>query len=170
VVIPTELSVGVVGRGGLDEVVSSYRRVLVPGAALDWSTRSEPAGDPRSVDLLEAPEQLHDLFNHEGAISRCAVTAPVICSWCRIARTAQGGAGVQTVADGRWQMDCSLSPPAKVSFGEGMQEGDLRGRYSSQSSRAWSSPPKVTTVTTLVVVIVFSYFCNGHGPIVLCNI
>jgi hypothetical protein len=36
-------------------------------------TRSEPAGDPGSLDPSEARERLHDLFNLEAAISRCAV-------------------------------------------------------------------------------------------------
>jgi hypothetical protein len=49
-VIPTEFSVGVVGRDGLDEVVTLYGWVLVPGAALDWSTRGEPTGDLGSLD------------------------------------------------------------------------------------------------------------------------
>jgi hypothetical protein len=75
-VIPTVLSVGVAGRGGPDEVVASCRHALFPGATLGRSTRSEPAGDPRSLDPSEAPEQLHDLFNREGAISRCIVPLP----------------------------------------------------------------------------------------------
>jgi hypothetical protein len=49
-VIPTELSFGVVGRDGPNEVVALYARVLVPGATLDWSTRGEPVGDPGALD------------------------------------------------------------------------------------------------------------------------
>jgi hypothetical protein len=45
--------------------------VPVPGEALDRSMGSGPAGDPRSLNPLEAPERLHDLFNREGAISHC---------------------------------------------------------------------------------------------------
>jgi hypothetical protein len=169
-VIPNELSVGVVRRGGPDEVVASYRRVLVPGAVLDWSTRSEPAGDLGSLDPSEAPEWLHDLFNHEGAISRCAVPLPGVRSRIVLSKSQEGTScdgfpfvtvsqsglplsvcvmkalqRVQLFALGaesrglpkvervfsRRQMDCSPSLPAKVSLGEGMQEGDLRGRYSS---------------------------------------
>jgi hypothetical protein len=46
-------------------------------------TRSEPAGDPESLDPSEAPEQLHDLFNSEGDISCCTVPSPGV--WNRIA-------------------------------------------------------------------------------------
>jgi hypothetical protein len=49
-VIPTELSVEVVDQDSLDEVVASCRRVLILGVALDWSTRSEAAGTPGSLD------------------------------------------------------------------------------------------------------------------------
>jgi hypothetical protein len=65
-VTPTELLVGVVSREGPDEVFALYGRVLVLGAALDWSTRGGPTRDPRSLDPLEAPERLHNLFNCEG--------------------------------------------------------------------------------------------------------
>jgi hypothetical protein len=41
--------------------------------------RSEPAGDPGSLDPSEAPERL-DLFNHEDAISCCAVSLPWVRS------------------------------------------------------------------------------------------
>jgi hypothetical protein len=75
-VILTELSAGVVGRDGLDEVVALYGRVLVPGAALDWSTGGDLAGDLGSLNPSEAPERLHDLFNHEGVISCCVVPSP----------------------------------------------------------------------------------------------
>jgi hypothetical protein len=75
-IIPTELSIKVVGRNNLDEVVALYVRVLVPSTALDWSTRGESAGDSGSLDPSEAPKRLHDLFNHEGAISCCVVPSP----------------------------------------------------------------------------------------------
>jgi hypothetical protein len=61
------------------------------------------------------------------------------------------------------QMDCSPSCLAKESLREGVQEEDLQGRCSSQSSRTWSSPPKVTSVTTLVVVTGFSYWVTAVG-------
>jgi hypothetical protein len=43
-------------------------RALVPSATLDWSSRSGPARDPRSLEPSEASEQLLDLFNREGAV------------------------------------------------------------------------------------------------------
>jgi hypothetical protein len=51
-VILTELSVRIVGRDDPDEVIALYGRVLVLvlGATLDWSMRTEPAGDPGSLD------------------------------------------------------------------------------------------------------------------------
>jgi hypothetical protein len=38
--------------------------------------KGESARDPVSLDPSEAPEWLHDLFNHEGAISCCVVPSP----------------------------------------------------------------------------------------------
>jgi hypothetical protein len=43
---------------------------------LAWSARSGPVGTLGSLNPSEAPEQLHDLFNHECAISYCAVPSP----------------------------------------------------------------------------------------------
>jgi hypothetical protein len=52
--IPTELSIEVVGRDGPNEVAALYGRVLVPDAPLDWLMRGEPAGDPGSLDPSQA--------------------------------------------------------------------------------------------------------------------
>jgi hypothetical protein len=51
-------------------------RAPAPSEALDQSMETGPTGDSRSVDPSKAPEQLHDLFNREGAVSRCTTTSP----------------------------------------------------------------------------------------------
>jgi hypothetical protein len=59
------MSVAVVGRGGLDEVVASCRRALVTCMALDLSTRSRPAGTSGSLDPSKSMAFLR-VLHHDG--------------------------------------------------------------------------------------------------------